>query len=239
MSDTFGLLQIPIPAPESDDETLADPALDILRVFIQSVVNFDCGAAWARRCPTDPIPITHTFSHAPNLEDFNSNDTPAIFLWRNDDNANASHKYSEDLVADESGVCGLWVPPPLAQEDMALIESFRNGMKKSLRQAFAQGRHEAWVVAGDDYYEPEVYGSVLLHHLKMAKCRFGQCRTHRLTIDAVDRSGRHAFDAVYFTIDTLELAQRDPLAHAGHGALNHVQGRVFLPDREIEETEDE
>jgi len=63
-------------------------------------------------------------------------------------------------------------------------------------------------VDGDDYYEPAIYGSVLLHHLRMAKCWLGSAKRHTLVIENVDRSGRTTFPCIYFTLDALEFFQK-------------------------------
>jgi hypothetical protein len=231
MSDLFGLLSFPAPVPAAG-AALTDPALDMVLAFMKAVINADVGAAWAARCPTDPTPVAFTFNHNPDLESFNTNETPAIYAWRADDNGTERH--SQDLVVDSSGFNCLWVPPTGGQEDRRSREAIRNGIKKSLRSAFAQGRHPAWVLAGDTYYEPEDYGSVLLKHTNLAKIRLGAFRAHELVIDSPDRSMRLVFDCLFFNIEAVEFLKRDELTHEGFVAFDHIEGTVRLPPRKAQ-----
>lgn len=223
MADLFGLLELPAPAP-AEGAALTDPALDVLLDFMRAVLNADLGDAWAARAPTDAEPVAYVFNHAPASESFNMDETPALYAWRSDD-AGGTHRYAQDLFADEGGFTVIWVPPPLPQEDARFIEAARNGIKKSLKAAFGQGRHPAWVVSGDDYYEPEIYGSVLLRQARLGKCRLGAFRTHALPIASQDGSYRKTFDALLFTLDAVEFFQRDLSAEV---PLDHAEGTVSL-----------
>ena len=229
MSDTFGLLTLPAEEPETG-AAVTDPALDMVLAFMQAVLNSDLGAAWATVCPADPLPVTYVFNHNPDLESFNANETPALYAWRADDGG-GSVRYSQDFITDEGGFQCLWVPPPAEQEDRRAREAIRNGIKKSLKAALAQGRHPAWVLAGDTYYEPADYGSVLLYHAKLAKIRLGQFRAHELVIESEDKSFKQPFDCLLFTVDTLEFFTADPVGKAGFPALDHLQGDITLPKR--------
>lgn len=239
MADTFGLLEIPAPAP-ADGDALTDPALDMVLGFMLAVLNEELGTAWGKRAPTDPKVVAYVFNHAPMLESFKLDETPALYGWRSDDAG--SFRYTQDLVADEGGMTFLWVPPALEQETERFAQGIRNGIKKVLKAAFAQGRHPAWVLEGDDYYNPEDYGSVLLYHAKLAKARLGAFRTHPLPIENHDRSYRKTFDTLLFTLDTLEFYSYDaagkerPLARA-QGVVQLGEPGVRLDMLPPEETE--
>jgi hypothetical protein len=229
MADLFGLLEFPAPAV-AEGEACTDPALDLLLAFMKAALNADLGTAWESVCPADPLPVTYTFAHNPDLESFNGNETPALYVWRNDDNA-AAAKFSQDYTADEAGFCGLWVPPPAPQESRRAREGIRNGIKKSLKQAFAIGRHTAWVVEDDTYFDAEDFGSVLLYHTRFAKLRLGPFKSHLLLIDG-EGSGekfKQPYDCLFFTIEALELFVIDQTLHGA--PLNNLQGTVTLPER--------
>lgn len=220
MGDLFGLMSLPAAVPAAG-AAVSDPALDMVLAFMRAVLNADVGAAWATVCPGDPLPVAYVFNHNPDLESFNGNETPALYAWRSDDGGTG--KYSQDLTADESGFQCLWVPPPAEQEDRRKREAIRNGIKKSLKAALLQGRHPAWVLAGDTYYDPTDYGSVLLHHAKIAKIRLGAFRAHELVIESEDKSFKQVFDALFFGIETLEFFKTDVVGKPGFPALDHLE----------------
>ncbi len=230
MSDLFGLLPLPAVAP-AEGEAVTDPALDMVLAFCKAAVNSDLGVAWAAVCPGDPLPITYVFNHNPDLESFNGNETPALYMWRSDSPGSA--RFSQDYLSDEGGFTALWVPPSAPQEDRRLREPFRNGLHKCLRAALALARHPAWIIEGDDYYTPEDYGSVLLHHAKLSKIKLGQFRAHELIIESEDKSFRQPYDCLLFSVDTVEMHVVDATAAtAGHSDLDHLEGTTTLPDRE-------
>lgn len=230
MSDLFGLLEFPAPVPATD-AALTDPALDLLLDFCKTVLNADLGDAWAAVAPADPLPVAFVFNHDPDLEDFNTNELPALYLWRADDIGSVA-RMSQDLVSDDAGFHGLWVPPPATYENRRARAGMMNGLRKSLKAAIGQGRHPAWVVAGDTYYQPEDYGSVLLHHTNFARARFGQTRAHKLVIADPDGQGKTSFDCIFFTIETLETFTKDTspaVAGAGYSDLAAAESTTTLP----------
>lgn len=226
MSDLFGLLPLPAPVPETGD-ALTDPTLDVLLAFMKAVLNADLSDAWASRCATDRTLVAHTFAHNPDLESFNDDETPAIYLWRADDNGGSQVRYSADHIADDSGFVGLWVPPRLQQEDKRFVEPIRNGIKKSLTRAFAAGRHPAWVVDDDEYADAETYGSVLLRHAGLAQIRVGQFRAFTLPIESEDRGFKQNYECLLFTLPALEFLKP---GNDDAVALNGVQGVSKLPE---------
>jgi len=234
MSDLFGLLPLPAFEPSGEEDALTDPLLDMLLAFMKAVLNYDLQDAWASVVPTDPTPVRYVFNHAPNMESFNMDDVPALYAWRADDSG--SFRYSQDLVADETGFQVIWVPPALPQEKERYIVGIRNGIKKSLKAAFAQGRHPGWVLDGDDYYDPEDYGSVLLHHAKIAKVQLGAFRQQPLLIESADKSFRKTFDSLLFGVTTLEFFKKDLTVEQPLLSLNGTMGLAIGGDRAHELT---
>jgi hypothetical protein len=234
MSDTFGLLELPVPLP-ADGKAAGDPVLDLLLGFMQAVLNHDLNenGAWSLRSPADPIPVAYTFAHNPDLECFNANATPALYLWRRDGTDNGVFKATQGYIIDDDGIEGLWIPPPMAAEDKKDRETFRNAFKKALRVAFTLGRHPAWVLPGDDYYDAADYGSVLLYHTKLGKCRFGPFRNHTLVLEGYEDRTRQTFECFYFALDTMETWEEDVSKHAptSAGGTFSLPGRGNHPDR--------
>lgn len=227
MTDSVGLLDFPAPAVD-DGEAVTDPALDLLLDFCQAVLNADLSAAWAAVSPSDPKPVRFVFNHNPDLESFNDSETPALYMWRSDDTAGATQRLTQDIVVDSGGFQALWVPPAMDQESKRAREGIRNGIKKSLKRALANGRHPAWVLDGDTYYDPEYYGSSLAYHTKLSQIRLGQFRAHDLDIDSEDRSGKWTYPCLFFTIDAIEYSVGNPSAY-DNAPLNDLRGISRLP----------
>lgn len=223
MSDLFGLLPLPAPVPD-EGAALTDPALDIMLDFIRAVLNAELGNAWRAVVPTDPIPVAYVFNHAPSAESFNMDEVPALYGWRPDD-SDTAHRYSQDLVADTAGMQFLWVPPALPQEQERYVHAVVNGIKKSLKLALAQGRHPAWVLAGDTYYDPEEYGSVLFRYAKLASARLGAVKQQPLNIESADRSFRKTYDSILFGVTALEFSSKDLSVEA---PLRSANGTIYL-----------
>lgn len=227
MSDLFGLLELPVPPPESDDDPVADPLLKTLLSFVKAVVNAEAADAWAAVCPGDPLPIAHTFAHNPDPASFNSKKTPALYMWRGADKGRGD--YSQCYVADDAPISCLWVPPSTTQEKRRLRQPFANAIKKTIRVAIAAGRHEAWVVPGDTYYDPDAYGSVLIRHARLAKIDLGEFRDFELFVEMELGKSKVPFDCVMFTLLPLELCE------PGAGdvvPIDHVEGVIKLGTEE-------
>lgn len=208
MSDRFGLLGVPVPTV-ADPETSAvgDPMLDVLVSYIQATLNADAGAAWAQIAPAEGLPVQFTFTHNPHQDSFSTNQTPAVYLWRGDDKSKG--RYSQGYVSDLGPLNGLWVPPSAAYDILSVRQPFRNAVKKWLKAAFAAGRHPAWVVPGDTYYDPDIYGSVLLKHAGAAQLNIGDFRAYELIIETANAKVKTPYDCLFFTIDVIELLMQD------------------------------
>lgn len=224
MSDTFGLLEIPIPPPTGGG-SVSDPALDIILSFMKAVINADCGEAWKAVAKSDPLPVQYTFAEDVQLENLNENETPALYAWRGNDKG--SERYSQDIIGDDGGIHCLWVPPPCEPEQRRVRQPFRNGIKKALRAAFGKGRHPAWVLEGDTYFNPARYGSVLLHHTRCSKLTLGEFRPHELTVETGSAGHKYTLDCLFFVIANLEMHTVDPI-RAGAAVQTRLDGSFRL-----------
>lgn len=228
MSELFGLLEIPVPPPESDDDPVADPLLKVLLSFMKDVLNAETGAAWAHVAPSDPKPVAFTFAHNPDPTSFNSKKTPALYMWRASDKGRA--RYSTGILASDGPITVLWVPPSTTQEKRRIRQTFPNAIKKSLQLAFEQGRHKAWKVTGDTYYDAQEYGSVLLRHARLSKIDIGEFRDFELVIDMDQGKAKAEFDCFMFTVTPLELVEHGMSNPNGipYDAIDHVEGTIRL-----------
>lgn len=227
MSDLFGLLELPVPPPDSEDDPVADPLLKMLLSFLKAAINAETGEAWAQVCPGDPLPISNTYAHNPDPAAFNAKRTPALYMWRGADKGRGL--FSQGYVADDGPITCLWVPPSSTQDKRKIRQPFSNAIKKALKKVLATGRHPAWVVPGDTYYEPADYGSVLVRHARLSKIQLGEFRDFELIIEMDQNKGKLPFDCVMFSLDVLELLE------PGAGdveEIDHIEGVIKLGTEE-------
>jgi hypothetical protein len=163
VSDTFGLLEVPLSTLEAET-AVGDPLLDVVLSFVQAVVNAKTKAVWRAVCayPTggtsEPLPISFVLPHCPTTESFNTNTLPALYAWRLHPHA-ATTKYTQEWLIRESSISLLWVPPRATQEQARLREPFRNAVASVMAWAFERGRDPSWKVQDDTYYQAQTYGS--------------------------------------------------------------------------------
>ncbi len=222
MPDMFGGLVLPVPVPtNAKTEATSDPFLDVLVSYLQAVINAVAGDAWRALAPASANPVIHTDTHNPGTEVFRSAMLPALFAWRQDTKA-PTKLGSWDATVTTVPV--LWVPSREMEETLRQRHPFRNAIEKSIRYAFAAGRHPSWVVEDDEYYDAETYGSVFLYHAKIAKLTIGPFQRQDLVIES--HGGRaDTFPALSLALEVTETLD---LAADGYDDLAHVQGVVKI-----------
>lgn len=159
MTDTYGLTALPVALPGTG-ASVGDPGRDVLLAFLSAVITEECGAAWAVRAPGETL-VRRTHAHDPNEEDFASNDLPALFCYRGDGRA---YHFADGEFGDEIQIAVLWVFPPTTAERQADRRSIAVGLSRAIHKALGplNGRHPAWVAAGDTDPFAADYGSSLL-----------------------------------------------------------------------------
>lgn len=162
MSDVFGALQLPAPAPAARPDlptnltvaqaSLTDPALDTVLSFIAAVLNAQLSTAWAIRSPApqknQPARLTFLSTNDPREGEFLDDQLPGLFLYRYQLEDTAL--YAADAPATTEVWRLDWVFPPDAQHKERVRNNIINGLIKSLVLACEQGRHPAWTVGGDN-----------------------------------------------------------------------------------------
>lgn len=149
MADTFGGVELPgevtVPA--------GDPSLGHLGRFLQSVINAECGAAWAALHPRDPggdpeleLPVRAVYTHNPEEIWFAEATHPALYLWRTDwtpgDRADEWHE-------DTSRIRCLWALPIDAPIKTKLKHPIFNLVVQAVAHYLDLGIHEAWIDEDD------------------------------------------------------------------------------------------
>lgn len=144
MSDTFGALAFPV---GSSDDDGGDPALRTIGLFLQAVINADLGAAWARADGGATDPVEEVFVHDPRRVAFSVSDAPCLSVFRG--SASPIEDFAADFTRDTTPITVLWVLPTTTQERERVRSPLALAFGRSVGRALRNGRHPAWVAAGD------------------------------------------------------------------------------------------
>jgi hypothetical protein len=151
MADQFGALALPVDATAT---VVGDPALTKLGSFLQAVLNAECAAAWLAvqpapidAPPTVQVPVVQTvYLHDLRRFAFNENALPALFVWRE---RGKQEQFADDWRSDVTTFRVTWVMPALAQEEQRARQPITQAIIKAIGTYIEEGRHAAWVDAGD------------------------------------------------------------------------------------------
>jgi hypothetical protein len=228
MPDTFGLLQLPVPVPaDPRAEAVGDPLLDLVAAFVKAVLNADVGAAWASVYPATPLPVAFTETHDPNEGAFTTKRTPCLYVYRADEPPPRAIRTTQDWDVVRTAITLLLVPPPPTQDKQKIRTNLRNAIDKSIRAAVRQGRHPAWVVAGDTLYNATDYGSTFVTRANLQSWYFtlGGFKRVPITVETDDGDKTTTFFGLLGNVLVDELLVRGAARYA---ALANVQGTVSL-----------
>ena len=241
MPDDFGALELPVPAPEDPtSEAVGDPLLDLVASFMQAVINSDVGDAWASVVPsrgasaatTTSLPVLFTDTSDPDEAAFTSKRTPCLYVWRSDEPAPQRIRITQGWETVRSQIALLLVFPPPTQSKQKLRTNIRNAIDKAVRAAVRQGRHPAWVQAGDTRSEPETYGSVFLPIAKLQAWQFTGFKRHLLVIEDEDGKRGTPFPGI---LGGLLVDEQLVRGRPAFSAISHVQGSVTVGNDELAE----
>lgn len=235
MPDTFGLLDLPVPAPDQPrDVAVGDPLLDLVAAFMKAVLNAELKDAWAtvvpargkaNNAPALSVPVPFTSTHDPEEASFSSEKTPCLYVYRLDDPPPTRIRITQGWEVVRSAVGLLFVPPPPTQDKQRLRTNMRNAFDKAIRGAVRDGRHPAWIVAGDTYYDPDIYGSVFLRHAKLQSWTFVGVRRHPILIEDEEGNKQPPFPALLATILVDEQRVKGT---QGTYPIDHIEGSVSI-----------
>lgn len=206
MSDIAGILPLPVPVP-LPGEVVADPLLGNLLSYFTAIINAECGAAWAAVFPSEPLPVKGAHAWDPKREVFSEFDLPALYMWRG--GAIGKDRATEDWWWSSTTVELLWVFPTNQDTHQAYLDTFRNAITKSIIKGIALGRHPAWQVPGDTYYDPDVYGSVLTRYTGTSRLMVASSNSVLLEIAGADSSTIVPAVSVQLTVEELTMLDAD------------------------------
>jgi len=158
--DRWGLIQI----PTSTDRVFtprfggwgnpanvptSDPTLAVILDFVAVFLSTDAQtyAAWtAIAGGSFPQPVQCVLPHDPNDVVFNTNNLPALYMWR----ADAKQEYAaDDWLRETTTVKALWVFPLATQENQRIRQPFGHVFAKAMNVAIERGRTPNWKQAED------------------------------------------------------------------------------------------
>lgn len=240
MPDTFGLLQLPVPAPtDPRTQAVGDPLLDLVASYVKAVLNAELREAWAAVFPSrgvkgsdgtaTSVPVVHTETFDPDEGAFTSARLPCLYVYRADSPEPQRIRTTQSWEVVRSPIALLLIPPRPTEEKQTLRASIRNAADKALRAAVREGRHPSWIVPGDTYFDPAEYGSVFLQHAKLQSWSFTGVKRQTLTI--VDADGeRDAFPGLMAGLLVDEQLERGTGRYA---EMSHVEGAVTIGEGAI------
>lgn len=146
MSGTYGELAIPVGITEPG----GDPTLAKLGAFLRAVINADCGAAFdalkLHSSMATEVPVANVFTIDPRRYVFNDQDLPALFVYREE----SRHEWTDqDHRTATTTVKVMYLFPHDPYHQVADRLPFANAIVKVSDAALVQGRHPAWIDAGD------------------------------------------------------------------------------------------
>lgn len=177
-TDRFGALALdPVPVPQraAAKETLigdllqpaGDPLLYYVGEYLRTVINAQCGAAWAMLDPFDnktqgpsgKTPVADVAYVDPRDRSFNARDLPALFIYRD---TFPAARIGEDMWTQKSSVAVHWVPSPANLQRRSERAPFVNAIAAIINRALIRGRHPSWRVTGDPDPDAITFGSSLI-----------------------------------------------------------------------------
>lgn len=208
MSDIAGILPLPVPVP-LPGEVVADPLLGNLLSYFKAVINAEAGDAWAAVFPSEPLPVKGAHAWDPKREVFSEFDLPALYMWRG--GSTGKDRATEDWWWSSTTVELLWVFPSNQDANQAYLDTFRNAITKSIIKGIALGRHPAWQVPGDTYYDPDIYGSVLTRYTGTS--RLMVAASNMVSLEIMGADDKMVIPAVSVQLTVEELTMLDAELH--------------------------
>lgn len=184
MTELFGLTELPVQQPGSEESVVSDLLLERLGDFLKAVLNRMGQTAWQSRSPATMV-VEHVFYHNP-AEHFEENRLPAIYLWRSD---SAEEKVADDVIKDTSTIQIYWLMEPAQEDHMVGRVPFRNAVNKMLIAALKRQRDPAWRVTGDTDSLAPTQGSFLPTWLGFNSMTRGASKTLELNLGERDGDG--------------------------------------------------
>lgn len=207
-----GALQLPAPAPASDDDSLGDPGLDVLGAYFRQILETYLGDAWIAVAPEEPV-VRVLAKDNPEERDFNENDLPLLCVWRQE--VTGPNRSAESFEENVETLSILWVPAPTTQVKGARRSPFFNAFKSAISSAILHGRDQSYVHASDSAllstdplrHAAEAYGSDVMHLAGLDTWRLR--RFQRVPVDVPTGGDTLSYPAYLATLEITESTNSD------------------------------
>lgn len=207
MPHRVGGLDLPAPPP-ARDESVGDPALDVIADFLRTMLEKWLGAAWRAVAPGEPI-VKTVYKHDPGEVDFFDGDLPLLCVWSDDDSSPS--RLADAFLENQDQLRVLWMPPPAPQIKGSLRFPFFRPFKKAISLAVQHSRDPAWIHPSDIGDPGAIaYGSDVLAKAGVSHWRLG--RFQRIDVQVPNGNETIRYPAYLATLQLSELSETDSTA---------------------------
>ena len=211
MPATHGLLKLPVQVPGPDD-TPGDPALDVLVAYWKAFLLAYGNAAWQAVAANEPV-VRKAFVGDPQERNFNDNDLPALFLFREGSNTRPDDIADEYRLSFDTLVL-FWVLPPSQQEKQVRRYQYGNAIAKMIDRAVEKNRDPSFVLNPSTATPKELAeGTTILQAVDGWRLDLVSWRRTNLVINMFVGDGEPCvYQAIEMRFDFQERVQDDILA---------------------------
>ncbi len=216
-NELYGALPIPIPSANTDD-TLGDPALDIIAGFATAIFNFYGSSAWTSMYPAQTAPVLTTITNDPTEGGINRKWLPALFVWRS--KTGGEERAADEYFVRDSTISLAWMPTYEPDQIKRKRRSnFVNAMHAMLCTAVRRDQDPSYITDGN------AGGTLLAKALRvLERPTVGPVLMKRLQMKVQD--GPQHFPYAEMMIQIREQVTRAQLA----AALDGIDGDIVAPD---------
>jgi hypothetical protein len=158
MPHLYGAIRIPLEVTAEAGSTVpgadpkgSDPLTHYIGLYLQAVANADAGAEYNSLSPGKK-PVEFVITHDPERLGLNEKELPALYVFR--DELRDHDQIGEDRRHEVTKLVALWIPRAVPTEKERTRSGFHfTKLSKTWDAACAVGRHPAFHVPGDTYYD--------------------------------------------------------------------------------------
>lgn len=206
MADQYGAITLPFVA--SPD--FVDPLTYYIGNYLKAALNAQLGDAWAVIAPGKEL-IRSVFTADPAEVIFSDAALPALFVWSP---VSENAWLGDDFSVQISTVKIFWLQPHDSNPKRERRMQFAGPLSKGVNSALIEGRHPAWVVAGDADPTAAKRGSLLMSWAGLIM--WPEVRSEVLPVTMqIDGGDPVVYQAVIFTLKCTQRLDRSITDRSG------------------------